>query len=327
MVSWNKVRFTFFFFLPQFSLCVYWIFLKGGLVEISTKRGESSVPTRTIGDPSTGTDLSEPPKDDPSPAATPADRLSCKDQSMETIKPQRVQLPEPQRFSIEDLDMDEGRDEFVDDLPGSMEGNGRESVMLSSSLISQQSNISSPSHLSNDSQLHSTIPPSPTTTTTTTTASTSTTPTTAAANSSSTIVCEPGMRVLVVDDDPLTRKLMTRMLTRLGCRVSTAENGEIALEKILGGGSGGGSGGNHPTPSSEDTGSGGLMEVPVQVSLTMSNSTAMMGDEEVKYGVVFLDNQMPKVSGLEVVSRLRGMGRSDFVVGVTGEFLLLFKIK
>lgn len=131
----------------------------------------------------------------------------------------------------------------------------------------------------------------------------------------------------MVDDDPLTRKLMTRMLTRLGCRVSTAENGEIALEKILGGGSGGGSGGNHPTPSSEDTGSGGLMEVPVQVSLTMSNSTAMMGDEEVKYGVVFLDNQMPKVSGLEVVSRLRGMGRSDFVVGVTGEFLLLFKIK
>ena len=41
------------------------------------------------------------------------------------------------------------------------------------------------------------------------------------------------MRVLVVDDDPLTRKLMSRMLARLGCKVTTAENGEIALDLIL----------------------------------------------------------------------------------------------
>ena len=44
---------------------------------------------------------------------------------------------------------------------------------------------------------------------------------------------ELGMKVLVVDDDPLTRKLMSRMLTRLGCKVTTAENGEIALDLIL----------------------------------------------------------------------------------------------
>lgn len=37
------------------------------------------------------------------------------------------------------------------------------------------------------------------------------------------------LNVLVVDDDPLTRKLMTRMLTRLGCVCETAENGLIAL--------------------------------------------------------------------------------------------------
>lgn len=41
------------------------------------------------------------------------------------------------------------------------------------------------------------------------------------------------LNVLVVDDDPLTRKLMTRMLTRLGCVCETAENGLIALGAFL----------------------------------------------------------------------------------------------
>lgn len=39
--------------------------------------------------------------------------------------------------------------------------------------------------------------------------------------------------VLVVDDDLLTRKLMSRLLTKLGCKVSTAENGQVALDEIL----------------------------------------------------------------------------------------------
>lgn len=37
----------------------------------------------------------------------------------------------------------------------------------------------------------------------------------------------------MVDDDLLTRKLMSRMLTRLGCEVSTAENGQVALDMLL----------------------------------------------------------------------------------------------
>ena len=113
------------------------------------------------------------------------------------------------------------------------------------------------------------------------------------------------MRVLVVDDDPLTRKLMARMLTRLGCRVSTAENGEIALDLILGNI-------QRATPSSETTGSGGLSIEAMSAS----------GVDEYKYAVVFLDNQMPVLSGLDTVARLREMGRKDFVVGVTGNALL-----
>lgn len=121
------------------------------------------------------------------------------------------------------------------------------------------------------------------------------------------LVCEPGLKVLVVDDDPLTRKLMSRMLTRVGCKVSTAENGEIALEMTLGMG-------NRQTPSSEETGSAGLSAEGSIVG------RASMGLDEYKYSVIFLDNQMPVMSGLEMVAKLRELGRRDFVVGVTGRF-------
>jgi CheY-like chemotaxis protein len=86
--------------------------------------------------------------------------------------------------------------------------------------------------------------------------------------------------VLVVDDDALTRTMMSRLLTRLGCVVTTAENGEVALEMVL-------------------SGHGG------------------------RFAVVFLDNQMPVMSGLTMVTKLRKAGRNDFVVGVTGNALLL----
>lgn len=119
-------------------------------------------------------------------------------------------------------------------------------------------------------------------------------------------IYEQGIRVLVVDDDPLTRKLMTRMLTRIGCRVTTAENGEIALDLILHPAA------NRPTPSSEDTGSsGGLLDG------SFSSHT-----DDSRFAIVFLDNQMPVMSGLEAVSKLRSLGRNDFVVGVTGNALL-----
>lgn len=88
-----------------------------------------------------------------------------------------------------------------------------------------------------------------------------------------------GLPVLVVDDDALTRTLMTRMLSRLGCKVSTAENGSAALDMVL-------------------------------------------GDCNGRFAVVFLDNQMPVMSGLSMVAKLREAGRSDFVVGVTGNALL-----
>jgi osomolarity two-component system sensor histidine kinase SLN1 len=84
------------------------------------------------------------------------------------------------------------------------------------------------------------------------------------------------LAVLVVDDDPLTRTLMKRLLTRLGCAVDTAEHGGAGLARALAG----------------------------------------------AYAVVFLDNQMPVMTGVEAVAALRAAGRDDFVVGVTGNALL-----
>ena len=117
---------------------------------------------------------------------------------------------------------------------------------------------------------------------------------------------EPGLPVLVVDDDPLTRTLMKRILTRLGCRVSCAENGGVALEMILGQRSTIGG-----TPSSDASGNSG----PILEQMQSQESPIF---EEGKYAVVFLDNQMPIMSGLKVVAKLRQLERTDFIVGVTG---------
>jgi osomolarity two-component system, sensor histidine kinase SLN1 len=74
------------------------------------------------------------------------------------------------------------------------------------------------------------------------------------------------LRVLIVDDDPLTRTLMSRLFVRLGCHVFTAENGSIALEQILA----------TPLPASQ----------PVRESpLTIEEAWA---EEDARFSIVFL---------------------------------------
>jgi osomolarity two-component system sensor histidine kinase SLN1 len=122
----------------------------------------------------------------------------------------------------------------------------------------------------------------------------------------------PGLQVLVVDDDRMTRLLMTRMLERLRCVVTTAENGKQALQLLLGEGRSADTPAeeqepNHPTDD---------REVPRDVVSVHTMS------KEGKFVVTFLDNQMPSMSGVEMVRRLRMLGREDLIVGVTGNALL-----
>ena len=89
------------------------------------------------------------------------------------------------------------------------------------------------------------------------------------------------LKALVVDDDPLTRKLMGRMLTRMGCVVEEAENGQMCLDILLG----------------------------------------KNGSEPRCFDIVTLDNAMPVMTGQEAIKVLRAAGRKDFVVGATGNAL------
>ncbi|WRT66117.1 uncharacterized protein IL334_003070 [Kwoniella shivajii] len=89
--------------------------------------------------------------------------------------------------------------------------------------------------------------------------------------------------ILVVDDDKLTRMLMSRMLTRLGHQVSTAENGKIAFDMI--------------------------------------RDSFEQKANAPRYDCVFLDNQMPLMSGVEVAREVRDIGCPIFIVGCTGNAL------
>lgn len=126
----------------------------------------------------------------------------------------------------------------------------------------------------------------------------------------------PGLPVLVVDDDKMTRMLMRRMLERLKCVVTTAVNGKQAFEFITG------LGDSIDTPDSNEG------EYFADGRLASPSTSRRMGDPptpgtpEGKFSVVFLDNQMPVLSGVEMVRKLRKLGRNDLIVGVTGNALL-----
>jgi len=72
----------------------------------------------------------------------------------------------------------------------------------------------------------------------------------------------------------LTRRLMSRMLTRIGCAVEQAENGQAALDLLLA-----------PTSATQST--------PALTPLSITDSTTPMLTVAVepKYHIVFLDNQ------------------------------------
>ncbi|KDQ58727.1 hypothetical protein JAAARDRAFT_206584 [Jaapia argillacea MUCL 33604] len=91
------------------------------------------------------------------------------------------------------------------------------------------------------------------------------------------------LRILVVDDDALTRTLMARMLTKLGCVVETANDGQQCLDILL--------------------------------------KPQLDGDPFRTYDLISLDNQMPVMTGEEAVRKLRSLGRTDLVVGCTGNAL------
>ena len=131
---------------------------------------------------------------------------------------------------------------------------------------------------------------------------------------------ENTLSALVVDDDYVTRHLMTRLLTRLGVAVTSAENGAIALDLILG---------TESASTSESEKANSALD-----SVSVNNDRGTVQQDH-RFDIIYLDNQMvfhyftkynlwlhltitimqPVMSGLDVVRRLREIGRTDFVVG------------
>lgn len=75
---------------------------------------------------------------------------------------------------------------------------------------------------------------------------------------------DPPPRILVVDDEPDTRQLLSEVLIDSGCRVDTAADGEAAWQVL------------HATRHDPDC-----------------------------YHLLIIDNNMPKLSGIELIRRLR----------------------
>ena len=118
----------------------------------------------------------------------------------------------------------------------------------------------------------------------------------------------PGLQVLVVDDDKMTRMLFQRMLGRLKCSVTTAVNGYEALQLITG---------------DQNVSQSPAEEEHEHLFSDGEDHASVMEKEkdekESKFAIVFLDNQMPVMSGVEMMRKLRKLGKQDLVVGVTGE--------
>ena len=122
----------------------------------------------------------------------------------------------------------------------------------------------------------------------------------------------PGLQVLVVDDDKMTRMLFQRMLGRLKCSVTTAVNGYEALQLITGDQN------VSQTPAGEEH-EHLFSDGEDHAVIIEKEREKEMEEKESKFAIVFLDNQMPVMSGVEMMRKLRKLGRKDLVVGVTGE--------
>ncbi|KAH8926828.1 hypothetical protein BT69DRAFT_930299 [Atractiella rhizophila] len=114
----------------------------------------------------------------------------------------------------------------------------------------------------------------------------------------------------VVDDDNITRKLMCRVLHKSHVRVEEAENGQIALDRLLGESAPGYLGPPVTKCSS-----------PTTSPIFEDDGSSVPAGQPRTFDVVFLDFHMPIKTGAAVVSELRQRGRHDLVVGVTANGL------
>lgn len=97
------------------------------------------------------------------------------------------------------------------------------------------------------------------------------------------------MHILVVDDAPLNRKLLIRLLESNGHSCEQAENGQALINTV------------------EDS---------IEKSAALNES-----EKSVQFDCVLVDYEMPVMNGPDACRAIREMGYTGFVVGVTGNLL------
>ena len=96
-------------------------------------------------------------------------------------------------------------------------------------------------------------------------------------------IATENLRILIVDDSKLNRKMMNRLMTDKGHFCTEASDGDVALQ--------------------------------------IYDQCASVSDDAFPFDVILMDNSMPVMSGRESTAALRSRGFSGVIIGVTGDAL------
>ncbi|KAI8907070.1 hypothetical protein DFJ77DRAFT_188560 [Powellomyces hirtus] len=156
------------------------------------------------------------------------------------------------------------------------------------------------------------------------------------------------LHILVVDDDRITRMLMIRLLSRLGHTLQIAEDGRQAVDLIALHNPGSNTPAARwkvnllpsnttapptpphethpppfpPSPPSLNTDTPALRPTPHPTfNASPRATTTHLVPPRIPFDVVLMDNQMPRLTGVDAVAQLRRLGISVPVVGITGNAL------
>ena len=89
------------------------------------------------------------------------------------------------------------------------------------------------------------------------------------------------LRILVVDDVAINRRMLTRLVEKRGHIVTEAENGEIAVNRVI--------------------------------------DAATRGEV---FDTILMDYEMPVLNGPDAARKIRGLGSSAYIIGITGNVLV-----